>query len=29
MLTTFGVTENKYSIEIVENQLTMECLFAS
>lgn len=29
MLTTFGVTENKYSIEIVENQLTMECLFVS
>jgi hypothetical protein len=29
MITTFGVTENKYSIEVVENQLTMECLFKS
>lgn len=27
MITTFGVNQNKYSKEIVDKQLTMECLF--
>jgi hypothetical protein len=27
MITTFGVAENPYSIEIVSKSLTMDCLF--
>lgn len=27
MITTFGVKSNAYSLEIMENELTMECLF--
>jgi hypothetical protein len=27
MVTTFGVNQNQYSTEIMENELTMECLF--
>ena len=28
MITTYGVKENQYSLELVQNSLTMECLFA-
>ena len=27
MITTYGINHNKYSAEIVENELTMESLF--
>lgn len=27
MITTYGITSNKYSMEIVDKELTMECLF--
>lgn len=29
MITTYGVKENEYSMELVQNNVTMECLFVS
>jgi hypothetical protein len=27
MITTYGVKENEYSIELVQNNISMDCLF--